>query len=220
MDDRLFAIGDIHGCFDSFKELVENKIELKKEDKLILLGDYIDRGIQSKEVIDYIIELQQGGFDITPLQGNHEAMLLDAIKNEKHLYIWIANGGQATLNSFKIKSIKDIESIYTDFFNELPYFFAFREYLFVHGGFNDDDTNPFDDKELMLWESRKKYINPMLKDKIIVHGHRPVTVAECIENVRIKNNVINLDTGRVYSDVPGYGKLTALELNSRSLYFG
>lgn len=56
---RLFAIGDIHGCFDSLKELVENKILLTKEDKLVLLGDYIDRGIKSKEVIDYIIDLQE-----------------------------------------------------------------------------------------------------------------------------------------------------------------
>jgi predicted MPP superfamily phosphohydrolase len=84
MNKRLFTIGDIHGCFDSLKELVQNKILLQKSDKLILLGDYIDRGDKSKEVIDYIIELREKEFDIIPLMGNHEAMLLDAYDNEKN----------------------------------------------------------------------------------------------------------------------------------------
>lgn len=61
MNNRLFAIGDIHGCFDSLKELVEHKIQLKKNDKLILLGDYIDRGNKSKEVVDFIIKLKEEG---------------------------------------------------------------------------------------------------------------------------------------------------------------
>ena len=58
MNNRIYAIGDIHGCFNSMKELIENKIQLRKEDKLIFLGDYIDRGPDSKKVLDYIIELQ------------------------------------------------------------------------------------------------------------------------------------------------------------------
>lgn len=219
MDARLFAIGDIHGCFDSFRELVETQIELKKDDKLILLGDYIDRGNQSKEVIDYIIELQQRGFDITPLLGNHEAMLLNAFENEIKLFIWIQNGGQATLNSFAINSLKDLDRRYIDFFKGLNYFIAIGEYLFVHGGFNDAGMNPLDDKEFMIWESNKKYSNPLFKNKTIVHGHRPVTVAVCKESILNNNKVINLDTGRVYSGTPGYGKLTALELNTKSLYF-
>ena len=73
--NRLFAIGDIHGCFDSFQELIENKIQLSKNDRLVLLGDYIDRGPKSKEVIDYIINLQAKGYNIIALAGNHEVML-------------------------------------------------------------------------------------------------------------------------------------------------
>jgi serine/threonine protein phosphatase 1 len=97
MNNRLFAIGDIHGCFDSLKELVKNKIQLQKNDKLILLGDYIDRGNKSKEVIDFIIELLEKGYDVIPLMGNHEAMLLDAYENEKNTPNWIQN----TLNFLK-----------------------------------------------------------------------------------------------------------------------
>ena len=81
---RIFAIGDIHGCFDFLKELVENKIQLDKDDKLVLLGDYIDRGVKSKEVVDYIIDLHEKGYDITPLIGNHELLLLETFEDEKN----------------------------------------------------------------------------------------------------------------------------------------
>ena len=106
--DRLFAIGDIHGCFDSLKELIENHIQLRKNDKLVLLGDYIDRGANSKKVIDYIIDLQVKGFDIIALTGNHEVMLLDSFDNEKNIPKWIQNGGTNTLKSFELDSIKSI----------------------------------------------------------------------------------------------------------------
>jgi len=59
MNKRLFAIGDIHGCFNAVRSLLEQKIQIKESDKIILLGDYIDRGIQSKDVIDYIIDLKK-----------------------------------------------------------------------------------------------------------------------------------------------------------------
>ncbi len=95
--NRLFAIGDIHGCFKPFYELVVNVIDLKKEDRLILLGDYIDRGFQSKEVIDFIIDLKASGFDVTPLMGNHEAMLLEAYADNGLLYHWYMNSGETTL---------------------------------------------------------------------------------------------------------------------------
>lgn len=219
MDKRLFAIGDIHGCFDIFRILLEQKIQLIKNDKVILLGDYIDRGKQSKEVIDYIIDLQAKGFDIVSLLGNHEAMLLDAFKNAELTSKWIQNGGSETLRSFGITSLKDIESKYIEFFKGLTYYFAFEEYLFVHAGFNDTDINPFADKYSMIWVCKPTYENPLLINKIIIHGHRPILVDVCKEIVHSNKNVINLDTGCVYSNMTGYGTLTAIELNTRSLYF-
>ena len=219
MDKRLFAIGDIHGCFNAFQILLVQKIRLIKSDKIILLGDYIDRGIQSKEVINYIIDLMAKGFDIIPLLGNHEAMLLDAYNNKELTSAWIQNGGSETLKSFNITSLKDIEPKYIEFFKGLSNYFAFEEYLFVHAGFNDTDINPFTDKYSMIWLCKQTYENPLLMNKIIIHGHRPITVDVCKEIVQRNKNVINLDTGCVYSNMTGYGTLTAIELNSRSLYF-
>jgi len=109
---RLFAISDIHGCFKPFYELVVKEIDLKKEDRLILLGDYIDRGEQSKEVIDFIIDLKKSGFNITVLTGNHEQMLLDAYHDEMNEYLWFMNSGMATLISFGIEDLHELENTY------------------------------------------------------------------------------------------------------------
>lgn len=218
MKERIFAIGDIHGCFESFRELVENKIHFHVSDKLVLLGDYIDRGNQSKAVVDYIIKLQDKGFDIIPLMGNHESMLLDAIENGKRLSLWIYNGGSKTLESFSIKSLKDLDHIYIDFFKSLPFYYSYKNFLFVHAGFNDETDNPFGDQYSMIWWCREKYLNPALIDKTIIHGHCLVTVTNCKERVQANHQVIDIDTGCVFSDMVGYGRLTALELNTMQLY--
>lgn len=219
MNNRLFAIGDIHGCFDSIKELIENKIQLQKDDKLILLGDYIDRGDKSKKVIDFIMELQGKGFDVIPLLGNHEAMLLDAFEDQKNISLWTLNGGNETLKSFKVSSVKDIESKYIEFFKGLRYYYAFEDYLFVHAGFNDNVLNPFTDYYSMLWKCKETYTNSLLSDKRIVHGHNPVSIAKCEERVLAKHRVINIDTGCVYKDSEGYGRLTAYDCNCQRIIF-
>lgn len=216
---RLFAIGDIHGCFDSFKDLVESKIQLQKDDKLILLGDYIDRGDSSKEVVDFIIKLLENGYDIIPLMGNHEAMLLEAFEDEKNISKWIQNGGYETLNSFELNSLKDIEFAYIKFFKGLRYYYPIDNYLFVHAGFNDDILNPFTDYYSMLWKCKDTYTNPLLFDKIIVHGHNPIKVAMCEVKVLAENSVIDIDTGCVYRDREGYSRLTAYDCNCQRILF-
>ncbi|PZX19996.1 serine/threonine protein phosphatase 1 [Breznakibacter xylanolyticus] len=215
---RLFAIGDIHGCFDSFKELVENHIMLSKEDKIVLLGDYIDRGGRSKDVVDYIILLRKNGFDITPLIGNHEVLLLDAYNIESNYSIWIQNGGLDTLKSFGIESVKDVPSCYIDFFSTLPFYYLFENHLFVHAGFNDSILNPFKDSYSMVWKSKSVYCHPLLEGKTIIHGHRPISVDFCNKQFEDNISVINIDTGCVYKGKEGYGRLTAIELYSRKLF--
>jgi len=218
MSNRTFAIGDIHGCFDSLKELIENKIQLQRNDKLIFLGDYIDRGSKSKEVIDYIIELQEKGYDLITLLGNHESMLVDAYNNDDFKSIWIQNGGAETLKSFGVNSLKDMESKYLNFFNNLKLYFELDEFLFVHAGFNDELENPFTDKYSMLWKSRERYLNSSLKDRTIIHGHSPISIKSCEEQIKNNSKVINIDAGCVYSNEQ-LGKLVALEINSRTIFF-
>jgi serine/threonine protein phosphatase 1 len=216
--NRLFAISDIHGCFNPFYELVVNVIELKKSDKLILLGDYIDRGEQSKEVIDFIIDLQKAGFDIKVLIGNHELMLIDSWYDPDHMPLWSMNGGLLTLQSFGTENIREIDIHYFDFFNSLSYYLILGNVIFVHAGFDDLAPDPFLDKQSMIWECSPFYENPMLSGKTIIHGHRPKTIAYVNRLLSEKSPVIPIDTGCVYNRETGYGFLSALEVNSMSLF--
>lgn len=216
--DRLFAISDIHGCFKPFYEIIVNTIKLRKSDQLILLGDYIDRGYQSKEVIDFIIDLRNKGFNITPLTGNHELMLLDSYYNPDNLSLWLMNSGLSTLESFGIQDIREIDNGYLEFFTSLEYYKVIDNLIFVHAGFDDLAINPFEDKRGMVWESRPSYDNPLFSGKTIIHGHRPKALAFVQKLISEKAKVIPIDTGCVYSGESGYGVLSALELRSMVLF--
>lgn len=214
---RIYAISDIHGCFRTFYELLIGKIGLKKTDRLILLGDYIDRGDESREVVDFIIELIKDGFDVRPLTGNHEQMLLKAYEDPEMIPLWYMNSGQSTMVSFGISDIRDIKQEYLRFLKELPFYEKTGDYLFVHAGFNDHITDPFSDKYSMVWECSPKYENPLLMDKIIIHGHRPKKVDYIRSIISSGAAVIPIDTGCVYDMSLGYGYLSALELTSMEL---
>jgi len=214
---RLFAISDIHGCFRPFYELVNNVIRLNKSDELILLGDYIDRGEESKAVIDLIIDLQNSGFNVTALTGNHEQMLLDAWRDPSALYQWYMNNGSTTLFSFGINDIRQMDRAYIDFFSGLEFYREIGKYIFVHAGFNDDEPDPFSDKLTMIWKCNPSYQNPLLAGKKIIHGHRPKTIDHVKRLIESKSDVIPVDTGCVYEKELGYGNLSALEVNTMTL---
>lgn len=218
MSERLFAVGDIHGCSDPLIELIEQKIKLRKGDRLVLLGDYVDRGKNSKEVVDYILDLKQKGFDVIPLIGNHEAMLLDSLDNEQLQNNWFLNGGYETLYSFGVESVKELDNKYLTFFKSLPFYYTQDQFIFVHAGLNDEIADPLTDNFQMIWSRRESYTNTFFKGKIIIHGHTPVPLSVCHESLRSHNRVINIDTGCVYDEWGGYGHLTALELFSRELF--
>lgn len=113
-----FAFSDIHGCLDSFRALLK-KIQFTKNDQLYLLGDYIDRGPNSKGVIDHIWQLEREGFRIICLRGNHKQNLIESIQNPS---IWY-KGEPATLVSFGVSDDRDIPKKYVDWLGKLPYYF-------------------------------------------------------------------------------------------------
>jgi len=218
VEGRLFAIGDIHGCFGELKQLVESEAAINHNDKVVFLGDYIDRGENSREVVDYIIDMRNSGLDIVTLRGNHEEMLIGAYEDKNRLYQWFLNGGYTTLDSFGAGSVNDLADEYVDFFYSLKYYYCLGNFVFVHAGFNDDIEDPFEDTVEMVWTRRGKYRNPVLKGFTIIHGHTPVPIGICREMINEHASVINIDTGCVYSDVPELGHLSAVELYSMKHY--
>ena len=218
---RKLAIGDIHGCHKTFKALL-NQIGLTKQDELTLLGDYIDRGPDSKGVIDTILKLQKDGYNVRTLRGNHEQMLLDAVNvhnDFSDFERWINRaGGKATVDSFG-ESLED----YLPFFNALPYVFADEEFVFVHAGLNFKLHDPLLDENSMLWiRNFYKDINTKwLKKRLIVHGHTPIAFNEIQKRYHqwTKKSffyipALNLDAGCVY----GNDGLVAVDLTYQQLY--
>lgn len=206
-----FAIGDIHGCLEEL-ELLLGTLPLKKDSQLIFLGDYIDRGDQSKEVIEYLIELRKKR-PIVTLCGNHEAMMLDFIlrPNSPGAGIYIMNGGSATLASYADdKGQYWIPDSHIEFLLGLKRFHQDEKFFYVHAGVPDLPLHHLDPKEHeahFLW-ARQPFIKSHFNwGKPIVHGHTPC------EEVEILPTRINVDTGCIYGN-----KLSAIELPSRKIF--
>lgn len=204
----VFAIGDIHGCNDELRELLK-KLPLTRDSLVVVLGDCIDRGPASRDVIDTILELQDYCKVIT-LIGNHELMLREFLDGSDPRLVarFVYNGGGATLASYADDDGNVwIPPEHHEFFDNLSWYHVDGEYCFVHAGLpvSLDALDPTQHGEEMVWMRRRPEI---VCDKIIVHGHTPRA------EVELGERTINLDTACVYG-----GRLTAMEVRSRQEWF-
>jgi serine/threonine protein phosphatase 1 len=227
-ETRRFVIGDIHGCLKTFRAMVEEVIRLEKQDQLFLLGDYIDRGPDSKGVIDYIIQLQGESGNIFPMMGNHEYMLVRSMDESRYFDLWQMNGCEATLLSFGVpeektdsrESVFMIPENYIRFFSDLPFYRETEGYIIVHAGIPPDVETLADPDEIMLWTRDESVNRSILGDRRLVHGHTPVAERLIRERVLHKGSMVyNLDAGCIYKNYTGLGNLAALDLDSHELYF-
>jgi serine/threonine protein phosphatase 1 len=207
---RIFAIGDIHGCYNTIKTLLLEKLAIQKSDKVYCIGDYVDRGNDSKAVIDFIIDLRIKGYQIITIRGNHEQMMLDSTIDQERLHLWLTNGGVETMKSFGISSVNELPDKYLTFLKQTKLLIATDTYIFVHAGLNFRIENPFSDKEAMLWTRDEYFDKSKINDRIVIHGHTPIPFKMLMR--QSKPDKINIDGGCVYNDKSGYGNLIALSL--------
>jgi serine/threonine protein phosphatase 1 len=217
MPPRRFVIPDIHGCAATFRTLVEDVIRLTPEDHLYLLGDYIDRGPRSKELLDTILGLARDGYDVNALRGNHEEMLINSDNSLGDFRLWTLNGGDTTLYSFGVDYAGEIPNRYLQFLEKLPLFFILDDFILVHACLNFDNQDPFTDRESMLWARHCEVDISRTGNKRLVSGHTPVT-RETLEK-GLTSSRIMLDNGCVYKGHPGLGALAALDLDSMIVLF-
>ncbi|NCA76504.1 MAG: serine/threonine protein phosphatase [Alphaproteobacteria bacterium] len=228
---RRWVIADIHGHSLTLKTLVSDLIKPEPQDELYFLGDYIDRGPDSRGVIDFIRYLEDGVCRVIPLKGNHEDMMVEiydsAVKNRhgglnascRYDYSsWVAMGARNTLESFQVDSITDVPSSYIDWMRKLSNHTISGDVIMMHAGLNFRIEDPFADRQAMSWIREFEVIPERIGRRRLIHGHVPV----CLD--RIKNNVrnpdclsIDLDNGIYLHGREGYGNLVALELNSMEL---
>jgi serine/threonine protein phosphatase 1 len=214
---RRFVIPDIHGCAETFRSLLYEVIRLKPGDALYILGDMIDRGPGSKAVIDEIIRLLERGFDITTLRGNHEEMLLNSCRDRDSFYLWLTNGGHATLASFAIEDTCDLPDLYRDFLASLPLFWQLDDFVLVHACLNFLVDDPFSDNAVMLWSRHCKVDRQKIGGRRLVCGHTPQPLETILAS--IGTDRIMLDNGCVYGRQGGLGRLSAFELNTLTLFY-
>lgn len=215
----VYVISDIHGCNTNFR-LALKAVKLKKTDTLILLGDLIDRGNESKEVIDTVFLLEEHGFNIVSILGNHEEMLLNSLNDFTAQVNWLRNGGDKTLESFSTSEISRIPQEYIDYLRRMKTFHTLDKFILVHAGINMLDPNPFEDEKSLLWlrDWRKLYDKEWLGDRIVIHGHTPTTRGEIELQFKEKHNVLCIDNGAFMSR-EGYGTICILKLDDLSLKF-
>lgn len=208
--ERIFAIGDIHGCLNKLQDLMD-KIDIDiKKDTLVFIGDYIDRGKHSYEVVEYLLNLKRRFQQIVFLKGNHEEML------EKYLagfdkITYLVNGGQQALDSYMNNSRKpdgpQIPREHLSFFNSLQLFYETEDYIFVHAGLKNKVPLEQQKTEDLLW-IRSKFIRSDFNfGKQVVFGHTP------LPEPLVQPNKIGIDTGAVYG-----GKLTCVRLPELVFY--
>lgn len=195
-----YVIGDIHGCLQSLERLL-HKIRPRPEDRVIFIGDYIDRGPQSREVVDLLLRLPYRSIF---LLGNHEKMLLDYLAGgDASLYL--LNGGTATLESYG-GDAANIPQDHLRFFRSLRPIYETLEHIFVHAGIRP--LVPLEEQELkdLVWIRQEFYQFVGRFPKPVVFGHTPM------RHVLLAEDRIGIDTGCVYG-----GKLTCLKLPEREI---
>ena len=208
----LYAIGDIHGCARTLDALID-VINPDQDDHLVFIGDYVDRGPDSKGVIDSLLNLKSR-CRCTFLRGNHEAMMLDFL-DHNDLELWHINGGDATLDSYTVDGRVEIPDEHIAFIRDTLSYHEEPDFFMVHAGLKPNLTIMENlarfSSDVFLWERSHLAAPEFVWEKPVVCGHTPQR--DPID----KPKLICIDTGCVYVSYPGYGTLTAVRLPDREM---
>lgn len=209
MSGRLIAIGDIHGCAPALDALLE-AIDPTPDDCIVTLGDYVDRGEDTKGVIDRLLELGRH-CQLKPLMGNHEEMMLDVIRDEVPPFRWLQFGGVETLESYGFcGDMSVIPRPHLDFLNGLLPFYETEEVFFVHANYQPRVPLHRQPLNALRWQKLTEVVPaPHMSGKLAVVGHTHDRAGE----IFTLPHLICLDT-YCY----GGGWLTAMEFPSRRVW--
>lgn len=209
---RQLLIGDIHGCYFTFLRLLE-KIELKKNDQLIILGDIINKGPNAKGVIDKIIELRKEGYTIFVIRGNNESLLLKVLKKSEHRIERLAVRF-AVVDLFK-SDRWELKKKYRRFLKDTLFYIESPGFFAVHAGFDFSSWDPFNDTFQMLWMRNFKENAELQKNKAVIHGHRVYPYSRIKKLVRKEALTIPLDNGCVLGNSDkNFGRLVCLDFTN------
>lgn len=204
-----YIIGDIHGSLEKLEKLYRKvSARIRETDIVIFLGDYIDRGGHSFEVVEFLRSV--AGENIFFLKGNHEAMLFDYIAGTVDHSLYVYNGGDATISSYKKNTgTFTLAEEHRSFFDGLILYYEGEDFIAVHAGLRPSVGDLANQTEHdLLWIREKFYRSDYRWEKTVIFGHTPTFYIHGGMGVVYddeKRNIIGIDTGAVYG-----GKLTCL----------
>ncbi|MDR9417356.1 metallophosphoesterase family protein [Gracilimonas sp.] len=207
---QIIAIGDIHGCYKTSQVLLKNLDEkFGTVPTYVFLGDYTDRGSDSKQAVEDLIHFDEA-HECVFIRGNHDQMLLDAYENNDW-DLWLANGGNTTLNDYNSNPGSfHLPDPHYHFFSNTKYYWETENYFFVHAGLNPNLTikenlEREEEREEFIWQRGHIHAHKTKWEKRVVFGHTPV------KEPIVRESMIGIDTGCVYNR-SGLAKLTAVVL--------
>lgn len=200
---RLIAIGDIHGCLPAL-EAVLGALQPAADDTVVTLGDYVDRGPDSRGVLERLIDLT-GRCRVVPLLGNHDHMMLEIYDGRMELFIeWLLYGGDATMQSYEASRLDELPARHIDFLRGCRLYYETERYFFLHGNYLADVPLAEQPRDTVLWESLKTRLpGPHFSGKTAILGHTAQRSGEILDLGYLKC----IDTWCY-----GEGRLTALEV--------
>ena len=209
MSDRVIAIGDIHGYSAALSALLA-ACDPRPLDTVVTLGDYIDRGPDSRGVLDTLIDLPTR-CRLVPILGNHDEMLLTILDGAPFLIDdWLSFGGDATLASYESSLVGDIPTEHVDFLRACRPWHETDTHFFVHGSYLADVPLGKQPPEVLRWEAlRDRVPGPHCSKKIAVVGHTAQGSGEILDLGYLKC----IDTC-----IYGGGWLTAIDLSNGQVW--
>ena len=207
-NERIFAIGDIHGCLAKLEKLA-GMLDIRQDDTVVFLGDYIDRGPDPKSVVDFLVRFRdQCAGQVIFLKGNHEVMFIDYLQG-RNRGLYLHYGGISTVESYLRDSGSfSVPENHKRFFSELSTCYETREYIFVHAGLRPGIPFARQTSEDMLWIRSEFVESDYDWGKRVIFGHTAFSLP------LIQKNKIGIDTGAVYGR-----KLTCLVLPEVEMFF-
>jgi len=180
MPGRVIAIGDIHGCLPAL-ETVMKLISPQKEDIIITLGDYIDRGMQVRECFDLLMNIAER-CRLVPILGNHDEMLLQLLEDSRFLLDWLGYGGTTTLYSFGVKRPEEIPEKYIRFLRGCLPYYETSTHFFVHANYLPDLPLEVQPTEVLRWQYlRDRQPGAHISGKKAIVGHTAQKTGEILD---------------------------------------
>lgn len=215
---RLYAIGDIHGCRELLVEMheridAETARDRPADWRIVHVGDYCDRGPDTKGVLDFLTARMAADARVICLRGNHDEGFLSFLTARPGAGIFVNNGGEATAASYGIEAdfsppaiertraalAGAVPDAHVGFLATLPYSVGFGDFFLCHAGVRPGVQLERQDPQDLIWIREKFLDYPHLHPKVVVHGHTPA------DQVEIMGNRVNVDT-RAFAS----GRLSAL----------